>query len=118
MCPDRMCASGTFASADSSRMVISDLLISNEKIADVIPFLMEQARAKSNPSVELCVGTIDRLARYMWSSLSTCTHRTGTLATGRTSTTYRRSAVRTEPFCRASLRASRNTGSVGVKQTE
>ena len=48
--------------------------------------LIEQDRKKSSPSVELCVGTMARPARYMWSSLSTCTQRTGTLSTGRTST--------------------------------
>ncbi len=48
--------------------------------------LIEQDRKKSRPSVELCVGTMARPARYMWSSLSTCTQRTGTLLTGRTST--------------------------------
>src|SRR4051795_9030070 len=101
MWPDRMWCSGTFASAESSRMVISDLLISSEKIADVSPCLIEHAREKSSARVELWVGTIDRLARYMWSALSTCTHRTGTLAIGRTSTTYRRSAVRAHVFCGA-----------------
>ena len=63
MCPDRMWCSGTFASADSSRMVISDLLISSEKITEVSPCLIEHAREKSSASVELCVGIIDRLAR-------------------------------------------------------
>ena len=48
--------------------------------------LIEHDRKKSSPSVELCVGTIARLARYMWSALSTWTQRTGTLSTGRTST--------------------------------
>ena len=37
----------------------------------VIRFLIEHERKKSNPSVELCVGIIARLARYMWSALST-----------------------------------------------
>ena len=54
-----------------------------EKIADVSPCLIEQAREKSNARVELCVGTIDRLARYVWSALATWTHRTGTLAIAR-----------------------------------
>ena len=53
MCPERMWCSGTFASADSSRMVISDLLISSEKIAEVRPFLMEHALEKSRARVLL-----------------------------------------------------------------
>ena len=82
--PDRMSASLIFASADSSRMTISDLLISSEKMTLAIRFLIEQDRRKSSPSVELCVGTMPRPARYRCASLSTCTQRTGTLRTGRT----------------------------------
>src|SRR3954454_3930914 len=84
--PDRMSANLIFASADNKRMTISDLLISSEKMTLDIRFLIEHDRKKSSPRVELCVGTIDRLARYMWSSLSTSTQRTGTLSIGRTST--------------------------------
>ena len=58
-----MSASRIRASADSSRMTISVLLISSENTALVMPCLTEQDRAKSSPSVELCVGIIDRPAR-------------------------------------------------------
>ena len=61
--PARMSASRIRASADSSRMTISDLLISSENTALVMPCFTEQERAKSSPSVELCVGTIERPAR-------------------------------------------------------
>ena len=47
--------------------------------------LIEQDRMKSSPIVELCVGTIDRPARYRWAGLSTSTQRTGTESTRRTS---------------------------------
>lgn len=40
---------------------------------------------KSSPIVELCVGTIERPARYRWAGLSTSTQRTGTDSTRRTS---------------------------------
>ena len=63
--PARMSASRIRASADSSRMTISLLLISREKTALVRPCLTEQERAKSSPSVELCVGTIVRPAWYL-----------------------------------------------------
>ena len=117
-CPVRMECSGTLASADSSRMVISLRLISRLKIAAVRPCLIEQARARSSASVELCVGIQLRLARYMWSALSTCTQRTGTLGTGRTSVMNRvRATAPSLTVCRASLRVSRNTLSFGVKVT-
>jgi hypothetical protein len=48
-----MWCSGTRASADSRRIVISVLLISSEKIALGRPFLTEAARAMSSPSVLL-----------------------------------------------------------------
>ena len=49
--PARMWGSRIPASADSSRMVISVLLISSEKITDVMPCLIEHAREKSSASV-------------------------------------------------------------------
>ena len=49
--PARMSASRIRASADSNRMTISDLLISSENTALVMPCLTEQDRAKSSPSV-------------------------------------------------------------------
>ena len=58
-----MSASLILASADSSRMTISDLLISREKMTLAIRCLMEQDRMKSSPSVELCVGTMAGPAR-------------------------------------------------------
>ncbi len=79
--PLRMWCSGTFASAESSRMVISLRLISSEKTHEVRPCLIEAERAKSRPSVELWVGIMVLPARYRWSALSTSTQRTGTLAT-------------------------------------
>src|SRR5690625_7154914 len=54
--PLRMLFSGTCDSAESILMEISLRLISNEKITDVNPFLIDAARAKSKPKVELCVG--------------------------------------------------------------
>ena len=75
-------------SADSSRMVISLRLISRLKITVGRLCLMAAERARSRASVELCVGTMPRPARYNWSALSTCTHRTGTDGTRRTSTMY------------------------------
>ena len=44
-------------------MVISVRLISREKTAVVRLCLIAALRAMSIPSVELCVGTIERLAR-------------------------------------------------------
>ena len=52
-------------------MVISDLLISREKITDVWECFTDALRAMSRASVELCVGIIERPARYRWSALST-----------------------------------------------
>ena len=49
--PLRMWCSGTFASADKSRMVISVRLISSEKMHDVNPCLIDADRARSKPSV-------------------------------------------------------------------
>jgi hypothetical protein len=46
--------------------------------------LIEHERMKSSPSVELCVGTIPRPAKYRCEPLSTCTQRTGTLRSRRT----------------------------------
>ena len=48
-----MSASLILASADNSRMTISDLLISNENTTLASRFLIEQERKKSSPSVEL-----------------------------------------------------------------
>ncbi len=81
--PERISASLIFASADSNRMTISDLLISREKMTLAIRCLIEHDRKKSSTSVELCVGTIPRPARYRCAGLSTSTQRTGTLATRR-----------------------------------
>jgi hypothetical protein len=61
--PVRMFCRCTRASADSRRMVISLRLISSEKITDAMLCLIDAARARSSPSVELWVGIIDRLAR-------------------------------------------------------
>ena len=52
-CPERMLASGTLASADSSRIMISVLPISREKTTDGLPCLMAADRAKSKASVDL-----------------------------------------------------------------
>ena len=54
----RMWCSGTRASAESSRMVISLRLISSEKIARRHACLIAADRAMSSPSVELWVGII------------------------------------------------------------
>ena len=51
--PDRMSASRIRASADSSRITISERLISSENTALVRPWRTEQERAKSSPSVDL-----------------------------------------------------------------
>ena len=85
-----------------------------KKITLVIECFTEHDRTKSNPRVELCVGTIARPARYRCLSLSTSTHRTGTLATGRTATMNRepvrdRFTARLRCLCRSCLRSSRNT---------
>ena len=61
--PPRMCDSGTPASADSSRMVISIWLISRLKMTELSPFLIDAARARSRASVLLWVGIIDRVHR-------------------------------------------------------
>jgi hypothetical protein len=66
-----MWCSGTFASADSRRIVISCLLISSEKMAAGRWCLTDAERAMSRPSVELCVGMKLRPARKRWSSAST-----------------------------------------------
>ncbi len=51
--PARMSASRIRASADSSRMTISDLLISSENTTLVRPCFTEHDLAKSSPSVDL-----------------------------------------------------------------
>ena len=61
--PERMSASLIFASADSSRITISDLLISSEKMTLANWFLIDADRMKSRPRVELCVGTMPAPAR-------------------------------------------------------
>ena len=61
--PERSTCSGTRASADSSRMTISTLLISSEKIALAQLCRIAAFRAKSMDAVELWVGIIDRPAR-------------------------------------------------------
>ena len=48
-----MLLSPTRASAESIRIVISERLISSEKITDVSPFLIDAWRAISKPSVDL-----------------------------------------------------------------
>ena len=103
-------------------MTISILLISSEKMALAMLCRTAALRAKSIDAVELCVGIIDRPARYRWSALSTLTHRTGTLGTGRTSTMERRSAWVGDSRRRRSLwsrllRSSRNTSSAETKST-
>ena len=50
--PERISVSLIFASADSSRITISDLLISREKTTLAIRFLIEQERKKSSPRVD------------------------------------------------------------------
>src|SRR6266508_6025482 len=114
--PDRSTCSGTRDSADSSRITISTLLISrlNTRLAKLLR--IDVARTKSNAAVELCVGIIDLLARYRWSSLSTSTHRTGTLGIGRTSTMKREPertvvVLRRRSLWAIRLRSSRNTSS-------
>ena len=74
----------------------------------------------SRPTVELCVGTIERPARYRWSGWSIITHRTGTEGIGRASTTNRwpvRFGARCRSLCTSCLRVSANTSSVVVKVT-
>src|SRR2546421_7126733 len=118
--PERSTCNGTRASADSSRMTISTLLISSEKMALAKLCFTDVARQKSMAAVELCVGIMARLARYRWSSLSTVTHRTGTLGTARTST-MNRDPVRTlvcprrRSLCAIRLRSNRNTSSTVEK---
>ena len=97
ICPVRIVCIGTRASADSSRMVISLRPISRLNSTVLMPFLMAAARAKSSARVELWVGIMPRPARYRWSGLSTCTHRTGWESTGRTSTKYRHGSRREPP---------------------
>ena len=65
ICPVRIVLNGTRASADSSRIVISLRPISRLNSTVVMPFLMAAARAKSKARVELWVGIMERLARYM-----------------------------------------------------
>ena len=61
--PARICDSRICASADNSRMVISVLDISKEKITDVSRCFTDALRATSRARVLLWVGTIDRPAR-------------------------------------------------------
>ncbi len=97
-------------------MTISVLPISSEKMTDAMPCLMEHDRMKSMLSVELCVGTIARPARYMWSP-STSTHRTGTEETGRTATMRRsRGMVARHSLCRTALLGRTKTSSSVVKE--
>ena len=79
--PLRMWLSGTRASAESRRMVISVRVISRLKKQLAMLLWIDAARQMSRPRVELCVGIMAAPARYRWSSLSTWTHRTGTLGT-------------------------------------
>ena len=51
--PLRMFCSGTCASAESMRMVISLRLISSEKITEVMPCLIDADRRMSRASVDL-----------------------------------------------------------------
>lgn len=114
MRPERISESLIFASADNSRITISDLLISSEKMTLAIRCLIEHDRKKSRPRVELCVGTIALLARYMWLSLSTSTQRTATDSIGRTST-MKRDPQREVPvtarrsLCAMAFRSNANT---------
>ena len=59
MLPLRMWLSGTFASADSSRMVISERVISRLKKTLVRLLWIDAARHRSSARVELWVGIID-----------------------------------------------------------
>ena len=59
MVPLRRSWSWIWASAESTRMVISERLISSEKTAVAILCLIAAARAMSSPIVELWVGIID-----------------------------------------------------------
>ena len=56
MLPLRMWLSGIFASADSSRMVISLRVISREKITLVMLWWIDADRQKSRPSVDFPIG--------------------------------------------------------------
>ena len=61
--PLRMWLSGTFASAESRRIMISERVISRLKKTLVRLLWIDAARQKSRARVELCVGIIDRPAR-------------------------------------------------------
>ena len=61
--PVRIACSGTRASADSRRMVISLRLISRLNNTEVMPAFTDAALAMSRARAELWVGIIDRLAR-------------------------------------------------------
>ena len=109
----------TRASAESRRMVISLRLISSEKTTDVMLCLIDADRAMSMPMVELCVGIIERPARYRCVACSISTQRTGTLSIGSTDTMNRwvRRAVdgRRRSLCTSRLRSRPNTSSSVVK---
>ena len=62
--PVRIVCSGTRASADSRRMVISFRPISRLNSTVAMPCRMAAARAKSRARVELWVGSMPRPARY------------------------------------------------------
>ena len=81
-----MLCSGTRASADSSRMVISFRLISRLKITVGKPCLIAAARARSSASVELCVGIIAAARQVQVIGAVHLDTATGTDGTGRTST--------------------------------
>ena len=104
--PERMSESLIFASAESSRITISDLLISSEKMTLASRCLIEHDRMKSSPSVDLCVGTIPRPARYRCAGLSTSTQRTGTLCTRRTAAMCSTGASTAEAVRRSAYRAA------------
>ncbi len=63
MLPLRMWLSGTFASAESRRIVISERVISRLKNTLVRLFWIDAARHRSRARVELWVGIIDSPAR-------------------------------------------------------
>ena len=117
--PERMWCSGTRASADSSRMVISLRLISREKIAVASLCLIDADRAKSSASVELCVGTIARPARYRCRRCRPRRSGPARCATRRTSTMYRQPTSRhgraRRSLCTSCLRSSRKTSSSAQK---
>ena len=101
--------------------MISVRLISREKMTVAMWWWMAAERAMSSPSVELCVGTIDRVARYRCDSWSISTQRTGTEGTGTAETTYRRRSrgppAPLRSLCTSCLRLSRNTSSAVVNVT-